>query len=375
MSLALFPAVSSPAEEELAKLPLPKPGGAFGVGTVLWHWPDPARPDEITPQPGDVREVLAQAWYPSDNRATEPTGVYAPLDREITQATGWSQPGAPFTAKLAKAPVIALCPGSATPRYYYTSLAEDLASHGYVVLAVDSPHLGVLLYPDGRSLEATVVPPPELRSGPWERLDHFWEAPTALGTGDVLFALESLERIGAADPARRLTGKLDWTRLGAFGHSIGTRTCGGAVLADRRFAAFAAMDGPLPREGRRRGTDAALLLMVNETMAKWPIGRSIREAVPGRRNDVYSFILDGFGHLSVTDLPFLEPGKHPVTGGTVDPLAGLQRTREILRTFFDQYLKKTGPGLPSLAGKGWGKLESFPKPKGGGAGAVPARGR
>ena len=358
--LALFPDVSFPHEEELPKLPLPKPGGAFGVGTVLWHWPDPARPDEITPTPGDVREILAQAWYPSDSRATEPTGVYAPLDREITQATGWSQPGAPFTAKLGKAPVIALCPGAATPRYYYTSVAEDLASHGYVVLAVDSPHLGVLLYPDGRSLPATVVAPPELRSGPFEKLDQFWEAPAAQGTGDVLFALKSLEKIGAEDPARRLTGKLDWTRLGAFGHSIGSRTCGGAVLADPRFKAFAAFDGPLPREARKRGVDAALLLMMNDRLRGSPVDQVIRESVPSRRDDVYLFVLTGFGHLSVTDLPFLEPGKH---AGTVDPLAGLQRTREILRTFFDQYVKQTAAGMPALAGKGWGKLESFPKPR------------
>ncbi len=46
----------------------------------------------------------------------------------------------------------------------------------------------------------------------------------------------------------------------------------------------------------------------------------------------------------------------------MDPLAGLERTREILRTFFDQYLKKTGPGVSSLSKLPEARLESFPKP-------------
>ena len=86
-------------------------GEAGGSCRGIAYRMDPARADEVTPNPGDVREVLAQAFYPSDSRATEPTDVYAPFDREITQATGWSQPGAPFTAKIGKASVIVLCPG------------------------------------------------------------------------------------------------------------------------------------------------------------------------------------------------------------------------------------------------------------------------
>jgi dienelactone hydrolase len=299
---------------------------------------------------------VAQAWYPVDAKAAQTTRVYAPQDPEITHATGWSQPGAPFSARLGKAPVVALCTGRGMPRYFYTAVAEDLASHGYVVLGVDLPHLGLVRYPDGR-----VIPPIEPSSearGSYAAFDDFWEKNTGPGSADVRFALESLEKIGAGDPARRLTGKLDWTRLGAVGHSLGTRTCGGAVLGDPRFAAFAVMDGPLPRDARKRGVDAALLFMMSASTPK-DAEPSIRESVSSRRNDVHLLRLDSFAHLSFTDLPFLEPGKHP---GKVDPLAGLERTREILRTFFDQYVKKTGPGVSSLSKLPEARLESFPKP-------------
>lgn len=354
--LVLLVAASLAAQPKFDR-PLPKPSGAFGVGTVVWHWPDPSRPDDVTPEPGDVREIMAQAWYPADARAAEPTGVYAPLDREITQATGWSRPGAPFTAKIGKAPVIALCPGRGMARYYYTSVAEDLASHGYVVLAVDSPHLGVVLYPDGRVIPPTIVPGPEMRTT-HEKFDDFWEKHGAPGIADVRFALRSLERMGADDPARRLTGKLDWTRLGGFGHSLGTRTCGGAVLADPRFAAFVAMDGPLPRDARKRGVGAALLMMVSGNLAE-SIVQAMRDSVPSRRDDAHVLSFASFNHLSVTDLPLLDPEKHP---SKVDPVQGLEQTREVLRTFFDQYVKKTAARTSSLSKLPEARMESFPKP-------------
>lgn len=354
--LVLLTPAPSAAQEAPFDQPVPKPTGPFGVGTAVWHWADPSRPDEVTPAPGDVREVMAQAWYPVDAKAEQTTKVYAPQDPGITHATGWSQPGAPFAARVGKAPVIALCTGRGMPRYFYTSVAEDLASHGYVVLAVDLPHLGFVRYPDGRVIPP-IDPSPETRSS-FEAFDTFWDRHAVPGIADVRFALRSFERIGADDPARRLTGKLDWTRLGAFGHSLGTRTCGGAVLADPRFAAFAAMDGPLPRDARKRGVDAALLMMLSGKPGDALLG-VLRESVASRRADAHLLFLETFGHNSVTDLPFLEPGKHP---GKVDPLAGLERTRQALRTFFDQYVKKTGPGVSSLK-LPEARLESSPKPR------------
>jgi len=45
----------------------------------------------------------------------------------------------------------------------YSTLAEDLASHGYVVVGFDAPYrTGVVVFPDGRVIRETPENNPEL---------------------------------------------------------------------------------------------------------------------------------------------------------------------------------------------------------------------
>jgi dienelactone hydrolase len=348
---------ASSATGDDAAIVIPRPTGELGVGTVVWHWPDPSRLDEITPYPDDVREVMAQAWYPVDGPAVAPTDVYAPLDKSLP-AKGWSRPGEPFSSTIRKAPVIVLCPGARTSRSFYTSVAEDLASHGYVVLSVDSSHIGFTIFPDGRVINPTYLPPPELFNGPYAKVDEFLEGPGSLAAGDVLFALESLERISEDDPARRLTGKIDWKRLGAFGHSIGSRACGGAAAADHRIRAFASMEGAVLREARQRGIDTPILLMLGPFLPQFVV-ETILQMIPNRRDDIYLLRLQSFVHNNVNELPLLFPTSFR---SVLDPVAGLEQTREVLRTFFDDHVKETGPGTLSLSRPPWMVLEHYPVP-------------
>lgn len=345
--LAHCAAMPSPAQEP-PTITLPRPTGPFGVGTVVWHWPDPDRLDEISPAPNDVREIMAQAWYPADTPAAAPTGVYSPLDNDLDHVTGWSRPGVPFASRIQKAPLIALCPGARNPRSVYTSVAEDLASHGYVVFAVDFPYLGFVAYPDGREISnAFPVPPDLLLNGPFSEIDRFFETPGALAAGDLKFALASLERINDDDPAHRLTGKIDWRHLGAFGHSLGSKGCGGVAGDDPRFDAVATMEGAFPIAVRERGLKAAVLLMFGAGLPQ-PARDTIRQVVPNRRGDLYDLTLQKFLHNNVNELPLIFPTRFP---SLMDPYEGLAQTREVLRTFFDQYLKETGPGTLSLSSR------------------------
>jgi dienelactone hydrolase len=360
--LALCADVSYPAEIDSA-IVIPRPTGEFGVGTVVWHWTDPSRLDEITPYPGDVREIMAQAWYPVDGPATEPTDVYAPLDKDLT-AKGWSRPGEPFSSHIRKAPVIVLCPGSRTTRHFYTSVAEDLASHGYVVLSVDSPHIVFTFFPDGRVITPTYFPPPELFNGPYSRVDEFLEGPGSLAAADFLFALESLKKISEEDPAQRLTGKLDWKRLGAFGHSTGARACGRVATADHRVRAFASMEGTVLREERQRGIDTPILLMLGPFLPQFVV-ETILEMIPNRRDEIFLLRLQSFVHNNVNELPLLFPSSFR---SLLNPVAALEQTREILRTFFDDYVRETGPGTLSLSRPPLMTLEHYP-----GLGRSPSR--
>src|SRR6185437_2712649 len=45
---------------------LPKPSGPHRVGSVIFRWTDDTRPETLTANPSDHRQVIAQAWYPTD---------------------------------------------------------------------------------------------------------------------------------------------------------------------------------------------------------------------------------------------------------------------------------------------------------------------
>src|SRR6476646_138342 len=48
-------------------------------------------------------------------------------------------------------PVVLFSPGFGAERELYAGLIEDLASHGYIVVAIDHPHdAGIVEFPDGR---------------------------------------------------------------------------------------------------------------------------------------------------------------------------------------------------------------------------------
>ena len=98
----------------------------------------------------------------------------------------------------------------------YSALAEDLASHGYVVVAFDAPHrTGTVVFPDGRVATRTAENNPELASGTeWSgTLDRLLAAWTA----DIGFALDCLRRRNASGAPDRLGGRLDLDRIGVFG--------------------------------------------------------------------------------------------------------------------------------------------------------------
>src|SRR5919199_6761349 len=50
-----------------ARVPvLPQPAGPHLVGSEVFHWTDARRAEVLTADPQDRREVVAQAWYPTD---------------------------------------------------------------------------------------------------------------------------------------------------------------------------------------------------------------------------------------------------------------------------------------------------------------------
>jgi predicted dienelactone hydrolase len=366
---------------------LPAPTGPFPVGRSIAVWGDEA-PDSLAPVPGTRRELLVWIWYPAARAdAAAPdgyvpaallgktSGLQAPLlFRLLTHDAGKVRDHVLRDAPVARAarpfPVLVMRAGASREVLTYSTLAEDLASHGYVVVGFDAPYrTGVVTFPDGRTFRETPRNNPELVFG---APDSAQRINRILGawTRDMGFVLDRLERPTPDAPGPsggRFAGRLDLSRVGAFGHSLGGAEAALFCAEDARCGAGVDIDGaPLGavvRAGIRRpfmfllsdhaGTDPATRAIEADIHSVYerlpPDGRLLAE-IRGANHFTFSDdgailksglmrgILRAFGQLHIS-------GRRQ-----------LAVTAYCLRTFFDAYLKGEGARPPQLASPAYPEL-------------------
>ena len=143
-------------------------------------------------------------------------------------------------------PLVVLSPGFTNSRSALTALAEDLASHGYVVAGIDHTYESfATAFPDGRVTTCLARQAP--RSG------RGLEQVVAGRAADVSFVLGELTGAHPAWPGAAL---IDPSRMAVAGHSVGGAAAIPAMLANSRIRAGIDMDGtthaPIPDHGLSR---------------------------------------------------------------------------------------------------------------------------
>ncbi len=92
-------------------------------------------------------------------------------------------------------------------------LAEDLASHGYIVVGLYAPYRsGMVVFPDGRAIPA--LPRNKLADHGPPQIE-LAEKLIQAGSADMSLALDRLTELNRADPSGRLAGMVG-VRLGAL---------------------------------------------------------------------------------------------------------------------------------------------------------------
>ena len=344
--------------------PFVAPAGPYAVGTRDFDWVDSSRGEPYTRRADDKRHVLVQIWYP----AVKADGDTA---RYLLKPEAFSSKLGAFVAKRARTnsvldaavaadsafPVILYNHGGSWTRWSATFATEFLASHGYVVVSVE--HLGfnqTNKYFDGTAFtEDTLAFPATTGNGVQDARQAwaFLEDPVfKIWKADARFALDRLESLNR-DPGP-LQGKMDLTRVGAFGWSFGGALSVQLSKDDPRVVAAVDHDGHLFDDVRQVGTSRPVMLvhhgvddaleypekdraLVRELMAETAAWDSTaRMASTG---DWYSLDIAGTDHGNFSDLAlFLRQPE-----GRTDP----RRAHEIINAytlaFFDQYLR----GVPS----------------------------
>jgi predicted dienelactone hydrolase len=344
---------------------LPTPTGPFAVGRTTYVWSD-AQADPMAPRPGTRRELHAWIWYPADSRQpSQAVDDYLParwrgaldrqrgvllaqlLTRDLSRVRAHSLRDARVSPRERSYPVVFMRAGLAALTTDYTSLAEDLASHGYVVVGFDAPYRSfVVAFPDGRVIARAPQNNADLVGGP--RKEQLAERLVRAWTADMSFALDQLERLNASDPSGRFLGRLDLQRVGVFGHSLGGATALQFCRDDHRCKAGIDVDGlPLGRVIGEGVTQPFLFLLGDhegEPEAETrPIEANIRSILDRQPSDRRLRIrIRGANHFGFRDdLRSRVVTRALRTLGVVrlDGRRQVALTASCIRAYFDVYLK------------------------------------
>ncbi|MFD5178390.1 hypothetical protein ACFWM1_21480 [Nocardia sp. NPDC058379] len=325
---------------------LPEPTGPYAVGSEIFRWVDEQRPEPAT-EAEDRRNVVVQAWYPTEvssgrqwvylagqgqlpSRVSGIPNVFLSKDGIDTHATA----DVPVSPERDRWPVVLFSPGYGAPRAFYTGLIADLASRGFIVLAVDHPYeAGAVELADGTVATAVENIPADDPDGiryMTERLET--------RTADLRFVLDQLARPEVLGP---LEGHVDLGNLTATGHSLGGATALSALAADPRLTAAANLDGTLYGDLPDRALDRPVLLLesdrgVTDHSQRYLDGN--RGVLERLRAPGFRYELGDAAHYSFTDVPqFLAPPVRFVVtriAGGSRPAADTQRTANDILTPF-----------------------------------------
>ncbi|MFM9702635.1 alpha/beta hydrolase family protein [Streptomyces galilaeus] len=312
----------------------PEPSGRFAVGTRVVQWTDPRRAETFTADPRDRRTVVVQLWYPAGKspagtRRARYLGRTEHEARTVSDALarGVGLPGflvdgvarahtrsvvdAPVADGGGRFPVVLFSPGSGGVRTQNTAWAEELASHGYLVAALDHPYdSAAVVLTDGRTIRSRTV-----STGDRDKDTALSAGWTAVRAADLGFVLTQLDRLGRGEIAGLLTGRLDTGRVAVAGHSMGGAAALQAARRDRRFDAVMDLDG-YPHgpttPSLHQPTLALTQAITPETDPRY-LPR-LTEALELNTATSYRLTVPGAAHLTFMDGPLYLPPVPSVVG-------------------------------------------------------------
>jgi dienelactone hydrolase len=255
-----------------------------------------------------------------------------------------------------------------------TSQCEDLASHGYIVVAIDHTYASAgTIFPDHivSAKEATtnfnVVEPAEII--------------TQIMADDSSFVIDQLTEMNEGKPDTNFKNRLDLDKIGAIGHSVGGAVAYNLAINDRRVKAAIDLDGVVYVTPKDDPNDIVPFLMlandryhIQAIESRKPLMKSFEEmdsidqkitlGIYGSQQvyeDAYNkakqkvigltdvlrssgnlFTIEGCDHMKFTDIGLFIaiPQLRELIGigGKTDPARCLEITKALTLAFFSHYL-------------------------------------
>lgn len=381
---------------------LPQPSGSDAVGVEYVHLIDEARSDPFLDQSSQKREIMVKIYYPAQADGVSPRVPYFQGSPDLIRsfASFYGLPDFSFdhlnlvraharadgqlSERQPRYPVVLFSHGAGTTLEVQTAQSEDLASHGYIVVAIDHTYVS-----SATRFPSRIVSHKEATA-------EFSNAdPAALITrimaDDAKFVLDTLARMNEGEIRSIFEGRLDLDNIGAIGHSVGGAVAYHLAIDEPRVKAAINLDGAVyvaPEEGAQAMAPFLMLaddfhvqeiqnrhvLMPNleevsaEEAARLLVNYGSRDAYVAAYRQAQQnilglievlkesgtlFTIEGSAHMGFTDLGlFIGDGwlrQRMGISGQTDPVRCLEITKAVTVAFFDQHLRGESRGaLDSL---------------------------
>lgn len=356
-----------------ATIQIPPPSGPYDVQITHTKLVDSSRVDPFSDD-GSKRAIMVSSFAPMECHGTEyipymPDAVAAVQDAffasagidngtfESVEIANCTPEGA-HPKGDAVFPLMIFSPSLGAPRLLYSAMLQAIASTGHVVVSVDHPHdANAVEFPDGTVIRGE---PRAIKSNPSLRVKDFDARVQDLG-----FVLDQLQQENQHIVPRSLSGKINFEKVTATGHSYGGATAAQAMLAFPRFAGGINLDGIMfgPVVSKGFTSPRPFLEFESGTNSKqrdstWA---EFLGALVGWKRELK---LDGSAHDSFTDLPILIDLLHDAKAvrAQAQELVGTipgQRVREILKAYLGAAVEYYATGTESSLLKG--PSEKYPE--------------
>jgi dienelactone hydrolase len=347
--------------EHTSPVVLPSPTGSFALGRAQYAWINPKTSEELA----------VWIWYPARPSSTARPAEYlpAPWRRALRERQGTflrsffkrdpltvgthTKSNAAVAPDRRAYPVVVLRQGGSALTIDFTSIAEDLASHGYIVAGFDAPARSfVVVTSDGRTIAR--APENNVENANGDLSDPVVGRLLAMWTSDTRFVVDQLERVNNGSVSTPFAGRMDVARLAMVGHSFGGATALQFCHEDIRCRAAIDMDGipfgTVVSEGLHK--PAMFLLSDHSREVADPASQKVVQEI----QSIYDRLplprlhatIRTANHFTFSDQSLLNSQAAlallRLTGfGGLDARRGLAMSADFVRTFFDAAVNGASP--------------------------------
>ncbi|MHB8107702.1 MAG: alpha/beta hydrolase family protein [Candidatus Cryosericum sp.] len=329
-----LPAIIFPQHKTIATT------GEYWIATAAYTYTDANRVETFN-DTGAKRKLSVEFWYPENYGASA----------------------------IGTCPLIVFSHGSMGTKSSNLSLYGELASHGYVVVAID--HTYQCLYSTDENGHTTLIDMGFLKELQAEdpksdikQSHEYYQKWMEIRTGDINFVIDYIlaeAKQGDADAVYKL---IDAEKVGMMGHSLGGSAALGIGRMRGDVTAVIALEAPFMCD--MTGVKNDEFVWNDETypipvlnvysdaswshLGNWPQYAENYRLLAGTSATAFNVHISGVGHLTLTDLALTSPFLTRVLNGqksTADAQHCLETINKVCLAYFDCFLKGEGVFTPS----------------------------